>query len=171
MYYIVAISQRNHTTYYQHLKTQEKIIKENIQSFFKLYIKNESRFILSNYIFDCYVAEKNNKIWIIDFNMFCQHTDPLLFTWEDVVSIINGTNNSTGASGSNNYDENTASTSSTNTDIVMRIATEERKITMDPLSSYRAPVDTVDLACLENGINFEEFRKLCERPATNTPKI
>jgi len=142
---VVAISQRNHTTYYPHLQTQENTLSNKIQECFEDHIKNE--FKLSNYIFDCYISEKNNKVWIIDFNMFSQHTDPLLFTWDELMCVINNRDND---------------------DVIMRVVTEEKRITMDPLSSYRAPVDTVDLACLENGIDFEEFCKLCERPSAST---
>ena len=50
----------------------------------------------------------------------------------------------------------------------IRISDSEGKVHHDPLASYRAPIDTVDLASMTHGDSkqFEEFMKLCQHRPT-----
>ena len=49
---------------------------------------------------------------------------------------------------------------------ILRIVETEREVRPDPLSSYRAPIDTVDLAGdLDGATSFARFMEMCERPS------
>jgi hypothetical protein len=51
----------------------------------------------------------------------------------------------------------------------IRIAESVGEVKPDPLSSYLAPIDTVDLASMTHGNDskqFEEFMKLCQKRPT-----
>jgi hypothetical protein len=48
----------------------------------------------------------------------------------------------------------------------IRVVETDRQVRQDPLSSYRAPIDTVHVASMTGGdaSKFKEFMDLCERP-------
>ena len=53
-----------------------------------------------------------------------------------------------------------------NTHPEIRVVMNENEILYDPLSSYRAPIDTVDLASDNVGSHtFQEFMAMCQRPS------
>jgi len=133
---IVAISQRNHTQFYQHLSSSLPHIEDLIWNTFENDIVDQ--FSLTTYVFDCYIDTKE-KVWVIDFNIWDPCTDALLFTWEEL--------------------ENLKQTE-------VRAVERDREVKMDPLASYRAPIDTVSLASSgDDNASFEKFMKMCERRA------
>ena len=126
--------------------------------FFKETIQNNfANKTIPNYVFDCYV-DKENRVWVIDFNLWGSRTDSLLYTWEELENIQTNSD---------------CEVSSDELDIIdrtkypeIRIVGRENEVHHDPLSSYRAPIDTVDLATDSSGMNsFAEFMSKCERPS------
>eukprot|EP01080_Neovahlkampfia_damariscottae_P008499 gene8499-323_t len=82
---LICISQRNCLTFYKHLIEKKDEIENKIKQFFKDEIKN--KFELKNYIVDVYISTKN-KIWIIDFNVFGEPTEPKLFeSWDEIEKL------------------------------------------------------------------------------------
>lgn len=139
--YSVAISQRQHTQHFPHLTRDRVVIRSQIIDFFDTVI--EDKFPLPNYVFDVYI-DKKERVWLLDFNVWGAQTDELLYTWEELVNM-NGEEA--------NYPE-------------MRVVETEREVHHDPLASYRAPIDTIELAAVAgNDKNkFEEFMARCQRP-------
>eukprot|EP01083_Nonionella_stella_P214824 773722_1 len=102
---IVAISQRNHTQHFPHLKKDYMTIRSHIVDFFNDTIQytysynanvnendnnennnNNISIPVSNYTFDVYV-DKSNRVWLIDFNVWAERTDSLLFKWDELMQM------------------------------------------------------------------------------------
>ncbi|ODV58243.1 cell proliferation protein CDC123 [Ascoidea rubescens DSM 1968] len=82
--HIIAISQKD-PNYYLFLHSMSHAITSKISFFFDSTIKNV--FPSKNYVLDLYLPTSNNKIYIIDINPFFSHTDSLLFTWDELLSL------------------------------------------------------------------------------------
>ncbi|XP_003747262.1 cell division cycle protein 123 homolog [Galendromus occidentalis] len=78
---LIGISQRETSQVYSHIAEQKDQIVTDIVSFFSEYIEN--RFPLRNYAFDVFRTKKD-YVRLLDFNPFCQQTDALLFTWQEL---------------------------------------------------------------------------------------
>jgi hypothetical protein len=50
-----------------------------------------------------------------------------------------------------------------------RIVETNNQVRQDPLASYRAPIDTVNLASMTGGdvTQFEDFMKQCQKPSAS----
>ena len=77
----IAISQRDNSTFYEHIGKSESSIKQDIITFFKEHIEN--KFNCENYVFDV-IRTSKDKVILIDFNPFGETTDALFFTWEEL---------------------------------------------------------------------------------------
>jgi hypothetical protein len=139
---LVAISQRQHTQHFPHLPRDRHVIQSQILDFFETVM--EEQFPSCSYVFDVYI-DKKERVWLLDFNVWGSQTDPLLFEWEELQSL---------------GDERVSFPE-------IRVVDTEREVHHDPLASYRAPIDTIELAAM-NGSDagkFEEFMAMCERPS------
>ena len=138
----VAISQRQHTQHFPYLPRERVIIRSQILDFFDTVMEN--RFPSSNYVFDVYI-DKKERVWLLDFNVWGSQTDPLLFEWEELMSL---------AEEETSFPE-------------IRVVETELEIHHDPLASYRAPIDVIELATVtgSDASKFEEFKAMCEQPS------
>lgn len=145
---LVGISQRHHSQYFVHLARDEyrNEIKTMIMEFFEDVVSsNFARREVANYVFDVYI-DKKKRIWLLDFNVWGSRTDPLLFSWSELMSES--------FNSQNDFPE-------------IRVVETDKQVRADPLASYRAPIDTIHVASLTGGIDgvkFEEFMNLCEKP-------
>jgi len=160
---LVAISQRDHTNHFPHLSKNYLSIRCTILDFFDDTIQDV--FSLPNYVVDVYV-DKNDRVWILDFNVWGTQTDSLLFDWTELVSLQQQQQQQQQLSQKKEEEEEEESIETMNTNPEMRIVQTELEVHYNPLASYRAPIDTVNLATDSNGSNsFQEFMKMCERPS------
>ncbi len=161
---LVGICQRNHTQHYPHLKREYMEIRAHIDYFFHTYIKeNYAEGAVQNYVFDIYM-DKNERIWLIDFNLWSLRTDALLFTWEELIATANDPLCGQNQTEAKIHDSDI--TSIENVMPEMRVVMNENEVHYDPLASYRAPIDTVDLASDEVGANsFKDFMAMCAKPS------
>ena len=141
----MAISQRNHTQHYPHLVHDLSHTREQLLDFYEDYIhKRFANGTISNYVVDVYL-DQQDRAWILDFNIFGRSTDSLLFDWSELMTM--------------DHDDNDPED-----DPIFRIVETANQVRADPLASYRAPIDTVDLATMMQGDakQFEEFMKQCQ---------
>jgi hypothetical protein len=144
---LIAISQRHHSQHYPHLKRDWPNIRDKLDDFFEGYVRMRyANGTIENYVVDLYIDQKD-RIWIIDFNCWSFTTDALLFEWQELLT----------------KDQDAVEEEP----VEMRIVETAQEVRADPLSSYRAPVDTVDLAAMTQGNakQFEDFMKMCQKPS------
>jgi hypothetical protein len=104
---------------------------------------------------DVYI-DSQERVWIVDFNVWGTRTDGLLFDWNELMILGNLNRDSI---------DNTCVSMPE-----MRVVTKDMKsMTYDPLSSYRGPTDVMNLLGSSGGDtsapSFEEFMKQCVRPS------
>jgi D123 len=114
---------------------------------------------LANYVFDVYV-DRSDRVWLVDFNVWNVQTDALMYTWEELVDMPVPL--LVGEESDDSWPE-------------LRIVETPLEVRQDPLSSYRAPMDTVTLASnnnnnlqqTEEGVatSFESFMAMCQKPS------
>ncbi|KYQ92092.1 cell division cycle protein [Tieghemostelium lacteum] len=78
---LIAISQRDTSTFYSFLKGKKAKIQETIQNFFTKKIQNQ--FSQNDYTFDIYITQEYEP-WLIDFNPIHPSTESLLFLWDEL---------------------------------------------------------------------------------------
>ena len=154
MHLSVGVSQRNHSQHYPHLLEDRFRIRAFIIEFFEDIVCHRfAKDQLSNYVFDVYV-DKSDRVWLVDFNVWSLQTDALMYTWEELVDLqvplLVGES-------SDSWPE-------------LRVVETALEVRQDPLSSYRAPMDTVSLASNNNNplgdaASFEAFMAMCQRPS------
>lgn len=160
----VAISQRHPSKYYSHLQQSSgedtHLLVIVIQKFFCRYVQkrfNDGK--VNRYVLDLYV-DSQERVWIVDFNVWGSRTDGLLFDWKELSNLGLNVNNR------NNHRLSTKPE--------YRVVTKDMKsVTYDPLSSFRGPTDVMDFLGQNNGNSdgfedspsFESFMKQCVRPS------
>ena len=80
---IIAISQRE-MNYFDFLFDQRKSFKTKSQDFLEQHLKG---FPDANFVFDVYIPPPHEKIWLIDINPWAPRTDPLLFSWLELLQL------------------------------------------------------------------------------------
>lgn len=150
---LVAISQRNHTQHFPHLKKEMMVFRSQILDFYKDYVYDNFPGN-GNFSFDVFI-DRQERVWLIDFNVWGTQTDSLLFLWDELVTMT--------LEGSRDQ-ENTVLE---NWRPEIRVVETENEIHHDPLASYRAPIDTVDLATMSDfdATQFHEFMAKCKKPS------
>lgn len=144
---LIAISQRDTASCYDFIEHNEKDICSDIASFFKQ--KIAYKFPDSSFTFDIY-RYSPQKILLIDFNPFGAQTDPLLFTWNELVdpalSICDNDNEFQG---------------------VFKYVTSDGGVQPNPSHFSRMPTDIADLACgndVNKLVDLLNVRNLIQQP-------
>ena len=152
---LMAISQRNHTQHFPHMTTEKMIFRSQILDFYDDYIYDNFPGN-GNYSFDVYI-DKKERIWLVDFNVWGSRTDSLLFTWDEILTMT--------MDASESQDDSILD----NRRPEIRVVETANEIHHDPLASYRAPIDTVDLASMSafDTSHFQEFMAKCSKPSEN----
>lgn len=87
---IIGISQRDIRTEYIYLHDIKDEVRSTIDNFFEeVFIKNyfeESSTQEQNLVLDLYVDIKTQYLKVIDINPFARSTEPLLFTWNELLT-------------------------------------------------------------------------------------
>ena len=63
-------------------------LRSMIQEFFDTSLKRS--FPDENFVFDVYIPPPHDRVWLIDVNPWAQRTDPLLFSWMEILSMCGG---------------------------------------------------------------------------------
>nr|XP_057933354.1 cell division cycle protein 123 homolog [Doryrhamphus excisus] len=134
---LIAISQRDYTQYYPHILKQEESIVHAIEDFFNRRI--QYNFLDEDFVLDVY-RDSQGRVWLIDLNPFGEVTDSLLFSWEELTSGGEITQQQEGP--------------------IFRYTTSEVTVQPSPCLSYRIPRDFVDLSTGEDAYKLIDFLKL-----------
>lgn len=156
---LLAISQRNHTQHYPHLMQDWPQIQDVLVDFFYDYVRKRfAKGTIENYVVDLYL-DKKDRVWILDFNPWSQSTDSLLFEWSELLTMDD--EEADGVDDDDDDDDEPPLLPD------FRIVETNQQVRQDPLASYRAPIDTVDLASMVGGDakQFEDFMKQCQKPS------
>ncbi|TGZ68675.1 hypothetical protein CRM22_004139 [Opisthorchis felineus] len=82
---LIAISQRHHDAYFESALQHKESIEKKLCTFFQKHIHD--LFPLSDYAVDLYYEHQSSsrsRVELIDFNVFGQPTDSLLFSWTEL---------------------------------------------------------------------------------------
>lgn len=82
---LVGISQRDHLNHYAYLDDLKDSLGYEIEEFFENYLQKS--FPDENFVFDVYLPEPYDRVFLIDINPWAPTTDPLLFTWYELLHI------------------------------------------------------------------------------------
>ncbi|XP_061524018.1 cell division cycle protein 123 homolog isoform X1 [Phycodurus eques] len=137
---LIAISQRDYTQYYPHMLKQEESIVNAIHHFFSQHI--QYNFLDEDFVLDVY-RDSQGRVWLIDLNPFGEVTDSLLFSWEELTSGGEITQQQDGPA--------------------FRYTTSEVTVQPSPCLSYRIPRDFVDLSTGEDAYKLIDFLKLQQK--------
>lgn len=81
---LLCISQRD-LNYYDFLRPMEGRLRSLINEFFETRLAQT--FEDEDFVFDCYVPNPYNRVWLIDINPWAPRTDPILFSWQEVLGM------------------------------------------------------------------------------------
>jgi hypothetical protein len=81
---LLGICQRD-TTHFSFLPEIQNDIRHEIQDFFDAHLCDT--FPDPNFVFDVYIPAPHNRVWLIDMNPWALRTDPILFSWSDILSL------------------------------------------------------------------------------------
>ena len=81
---LLCMCQRD-LNHYSFLPEMIPVLKSLIQGFFNTNLKNT--FPDDNFVFDVYIPPPHGRVWLIDINPWAPRTDPLLFSWLELLSM------------------------------------------------------------------------------------
>ncbi|TRY63706.1 hypothetical protein TCAL_03615 [Tigriopus californicus] len=139
---LVGVSQRDVSTFFDHLLADRVNILGDIRSFFGEYI--QSRFHLAHYTFDV-VRSTKDRVQLVDFAPWGGVTDPLLFDWHELANL------------------------SPDSETLCRFIPTAAGIQPNGLRQYSLPRDMVDLATGQDPLKLMDFLQLqtrTDRPGT-----
>lgn len=81
---LIALCQRdlNHFDFLFNMKDR---LLDRIREFFEIRLKDT--FPDPNFTFDVYVPPPHDRVWLMDINPWAQRTDPLLFSWMELLTL------------------------------------------------------------------------------------
>lgn len=81
---LIALCQRD-LNHFDFLFNMQDKLRDSIQDFFDQKLK--TTFPDPNFAFDVYIPPPHNKVWLIDVNPWAIRTDPLLFSWLELLTL------------------------------------------------------------------------------------
>ncbi|KAF1937233.1 D123-domain-containing protein [Clathrospora elynae] len=79
---LIALCQRD-LNHFDFLFNMQDKLRDTIQDFFDAKLRDT--FPDPNFTFDVYVPPPHDKVWVIDFNPWAIRTDPLIFSWMELL--------------------------------------------------------------------------------------
>ena len=81
---LLCMCQRDQT-HFDFLFPMRDMLRSRIQSFFDEKLKDT--FPDPNFVFDVYIPAPHHRVWLVDINPWAQRTDPLLFSWLEILRM------------------------------------------------------------------------------------
>ena len=82
---LLCMCQRD-LNYYDFLFSMVGQLRSRIQEFFDVRLRDT--FPNENFVFDVYVPSPYDRVWLVDINPWAPRTDPLLFSWMEILSML-----------------------------------------------------------------------------------
>lgn len=144
---LIAISQRE-MNYFSFLFDLRSGFKQTIQDFlFSLDFPDP------DFVFDVYIPPPHQKLWLIDINPWAPRTDPLLFSWLELLQMPD------------HFEES----SEPEFRLVQRDDPEAYQFSATKYSAHKLPKDVVDAGMTPGGMKdmMEEWRKIMDKEILN----
>ncbi|KAL7749837.1 hypothetical protein RI367_004713 [Sorochytrium milnesiophthora] len=149
---LYAVTQRDTANHYKHLIDRQDEILDTIEQFFEDVIQH--RFLSENYAFDVYLSRSSLEPFVMDFSPFAASTDPLLFSWQELLELGGHLDN--GGSSSSSSEEHEVQLRL----VESRAQGDQYAGKAPAYSANRVPKDVVDLS---SGASIAEFAENWER--------
>ncbi|KAI5806652.1 cell cycle control protein Cdc123 [Peziza echinospora] len=81
---LVGLCQRD-LNHFEFLRDMREEIVELVTGFYEKVLK--ATFPDDNFTFDVYIPRTQSKVWLMDINPWAQRTDPLLFSWLEILTL------------------------------------------------------------------------------------
>lgn len=81
---LLCICQRD-LNYFDFLFNMSGQLRSRIQEFFDVRLRDT--FPDESFVFDVYVPQPYNRVWLVDINPWAPRTDPLLFSWMEILTM------------------------------------------------------------------------------------
>ncbi|PSN60283.1 D123-domain-containing protein [Corynespora cassiicola Philippines] len=81
---LIAICQRD-LNHFEFLFSMEDKLRQVIQDFFDIRLRDT--FPDDDFTFDVYIPPPHDRVWVMDFNPWAQRTDPLLYSWLELLEM------------------------------------------------------------------------------------
>ncbi|USW53440.1 Putative Cell division cycle protein [Septoria linicola] len=81
---LLCISQRD-MNYYSFLHKMQDKLQYLIKEFFEIRLRDT--FDDDNFVFDVYIPQTYDRVWLVDINPWAMRTDPLLFSWQELLEM------------------------------------------------------------------------------------
>ncbi|KAL5121429.1 hypothetical protein ACEQ8H_000500 [Pleosporales sp. CAS-2024a] len=81
---LIALCQRD-LNHFDFLFNMQDKLRDTIEEFF--HVRLRDTFPDSNFTFDVYVPPPHDKVWLVDVNPWALRTDPLLFSWMELLTL------------------------------------------------------------------------------------
>ncbi|KAF2097073.1 cell cycle control protein Cdc123, partial [Rhizodiscina lignyota] len=163
---IIGTCQRdlNHYDFLFKDNMQEKL-RRVIQNFFD--DKLRATFPDENFAFDVYIPPPHNRVWLVDINPWARRTDPLLFSWMELLNMPelishvaeDSKDNEEDASAEDDYDDDSADEEldfKPEFRVVRRNDPEAYAFNSPQYSAHKMPRDVVDASQKGGGV-LREF--------------
>jgi hypothetical protein len=81
---LIALCQRD-LNHFDFLFNMQDKLRQRVQDFFDSKLRDS--FPDPNFTFDVYIPPPHDKVWVVDFNPWAMRTDPLLFSWMELLTM------------------------------------------------------------------------------------
>lgn len=81
---LIALCQRD-LNHFDFLFNMQDKLRQLVQDFFDSKLRDT--FPDPNFTFDVYIPPPHDKVWVVDFNPWAMRTDPLLFSWMELLTM------------------------------------------------------------------------------------
>lgn len=155
---IIAICQRDLNHFDFLFKMQDKL-GQAIQEFFDTKLRDT--FPDPNFTFDVYIPPPHDRVWLMDFNPWAQRTDPLLFSWLELLTLPEPSASSPETSAQDADDADVEELWRPEFRLIRKDDPEAYGFSTPQYSAHKLPKDVVDASSGGEG-NLREFARQWE---------
>lgn len=139
---LLCMCQRD-LNHYDFLHSLMPSLRPLIQDFFESKLKNS--FPDDSFVFDVYIPPPHQRVWLIDINPWAPRTDPLLFSWMEILELSPDNDERGNSTQSDDeLDENTELIFIPEFRLVKRDDPEAYSFSTPQYSAHKLPKDVVD---------------------------